>query len=54
MTNYSKLIITDAQFLAAMPYMITVVLIFIMAIIKNRAEEAANKKRKMLSLQEHK
>lgn len=53
-TNYSKLIITDAQFLAAMPYMITVVLIFIMAIIKNRAEEAANKKRKMLSLQEHK
>lgn len=53
LTNYSKLIITDAQFLAALPYIITVVLIFVMAAIKNKAEATAQKKRKLMSLQQN-
>lgn len=52
-TNYSKLVITDAQLLAALPYIITVVLIILLAVVKNKMEEKARKKRKQQALQRH-
>ena len=51
-TNYSKLAISDAQFLAALPYIITVALLLILSAIKKRTEETAQRKRRMRVLEE--
>lgn len=53
-TNYSKLVITDAQLLAALPYIIAVVLIIVLSVIKNKMAKEAQKKRKMMVLHEQK
>ena len=49
-TNYSKLIITDAQFLAALPYIITVALLLIFSALKKKAQDAAERRRKIAAL----
>lgn len=51
-TNYSKMIITDAQFLAALPYIITVTLLIVFSIIKKKSEEVAQRRRRLVSLQQ--
>ena len=50
MTNYSKLYITDAQFLAAMPYLITVILLFVLSAIRQKMDEKRQRKRKLAAL----
>ena len=49
-TNYSKLYITDAQFLAAMPYLITVILLFVLSAIRQKMDEKRQRKRKLAAL----
>ena len=49
-TNYSKLYITDAQFLAAMPYLITVMLLFVLSAIRQKMDEKRQRKRKLAAL----
>lgn len=50
-TNYSKLMITDAQFLAALPYIITVVLLLILSAAKMRSEDMAHRRRRIQALE---
>ena len=52
-TNYSKLYITDAQFLSAMPYIITTVLLFILSYIRLKNNESDMRKRKAAALKAH-
>ena len=52
-TNYSKLYITDAQFLSAMPYIITTVLLFILSYIRMKNNENDMRKRKAAALKAH-
>lgn len=49
-TNYSKLYITDAQFLAAMPYLITVILLFVLSAMRQRMDEKRQHKRRLAAL----
>ena len=49
-TNYSKLYITDAQVLAAMPYLITVILLFVLSAIRQKMDEKRQRKRKLAAL----
>ena len=50
-TNYSKLVISDAQFLAALPYIITVALLLIFSVLKKKAEDSAQRKRRLMALE---
>ncbi len=50
-TNYSKLAISDAQFLAALPYIITVALLLLLSVVKKKADEAAQRKRKLRAME---
>lgn len=50
-TNYSKLVITDAQFLAALPYIITVTLLLIFSALKKKAADTAHRKRRLMALE---
>lgn len=50
-TNYSKLFVTDAQFLAALPYIITVALLLIFSYVKKKADDAAQRKRRLMALE---
>ena len=52
-TNYSKLYITDAQFLSAMPYIITTVLLFILSYIRLKKSENDMRKRKAAAMKAH-
>lgn len=50
-TNYSKLSISDAQFLAALPYIITVALLLILSAVKKRMEILGHRKRRIKALE---
>lgn len=49
-TNYSKLYITDSQFLSAMPYIITTSLLFILSYVRVKKNESDMRKRKLAAL----
>ena len=50
-TNYSKLWISDAQFLAALPFIITVALLLIFSALKKKADDNAQRKRRISALE---
>lgn len=50
-TNYSKLYITDAQFLAAMPYLITVILLFVLSALRQRMDDKRQHRRRLAALE---
>lgn len=51
-TNYSKLVIKDNQFLAALPYIITTIMLFTLSGIRKKADEKRLKDRRIKALQE--
>lgn len=50
-TNFAKLYIADAQFLAALPYIITVILLIVLSFVKQKSEDVASKKRRLEALE---